>query len=437
MIHKLNQNPLLLKKTFLLLSFSFFCYSNYGQTNFRKGYIINHDSTKVNGFFKKAVWTYSPSYVLFKAQGKNAFDRIPVSAIIEFGIDYEIKFVMAKVKFDPSNDRTNLSVTRDLDLKESLVALEVVIEGGKNLYKLKTKYYERFFYKLPGNPIKPLLYKRYKLIDSPNRGIVSKEKENTSYILQLREEISCHQNDPKEEIPVYKEDELTDYFLKNHQCTAEKTVKFISSEDNSSYQIFLLTGYSSSKLTAVSTGFNPDLNVASYKDENSVFIGVGFRLYTPSRKIALSLETSYHTPYKSNALIIKYPERDFDNPIPIDVNYSFLRNTLGLNYYFFLDNHWSIYLSGKGNLDLTLADEILVHPEIIKQPASDFDTSTDEERTRRGDFKRLPGSLSIGCGMKYKKISFEVYTLTDRNLFNSPLTSGMKSYAFQLSYDML
>ncbi len=423
-----------MRHTLLTTLFLFSIAFSYSQSNYKKGYIIsNETSERTSGYFKKVKWDFSPTAIIFKEEGASKFERIAVDKLKEFRIENESKFVIARVAFDPSNDYENLSLRNDLNLQETTVALEILVEGEKTLLKYKTKALERYFYQLPGNKIEPLLYKRYNLVLNELEEIVFREKENTAYILQLKQNISCNPNDPEEQMPTYDQESLKSYFVKSHLCSESEALSFVSTYDKATFQYIVLGGLSRSQLTAISSGYNPDINKAEYGEENGYFFGLGLSVLSPSKKISFQLESAYYSPYSSEAMIIKYPEKDFENPIPINVDYSFLRITAGANYYLLISNDLSFYITGKGNLDFTINNDILVHPEIIKS-ARPRESLSEEERTRRGRFRAIPASVSIGFGIRYRRASIEVNTFTDKDLFRADLESGMNQTTFQLSY---
>ncbi|WP_461531957.1 hypothetical protein [Sinomicrobium sp.] len=83
---------------FLLVAVSFF--SGYSQIGFEEGYFIDNNGEKNHCFIKNIDWRNNPFGFVYKKDREGEIHQADITAVREFGINGEYKYLRATVKID-------------------------------------------------------------------------------------------------------------------------------------------------------------------------------------------------------------------------------------------------------------------------------------------------------------------------------------------------
>ncbi|MDG4651485.1 hypothetical protein [Chryseobacterium arthrosphaerae] len=162
--------------------FSFFIIAICAQIKFEKGYIISSDNTKKEVFIKNLGWVSNPNSFVYKTDEKSAETTGTPSAIKEFGIYNDVKYVTYNGDIDYSSDNiADLSSGKEPELRKASVFLKEIVTGNKNLYSYQGENVIRYFYADADSSIQPLIYKKYFFNGNSSQIAVNEE-----YIDQLK-----------------------------------------------------------------------------------------------------------------------------------------------------------------------------------------------------------------------------------------------------------
>jgi hypothetical protein len=207
-----------MRSTTALLVLLFIAIQSFGQTQFKKGYLINTDNQRIECFIKDIEWTVNPEEFVYKLDISGKANTGNLTSVKEFGIYNNCKYVNCNVRIDRST-RPVPGVKDDMAPvwnHESLF-LNVVLEGKAKLYRYTDKKLERFFFSFKDDDIIPLIYKEI------NRGTTLVK--NIDFRQQLWDKVRI----PKSSLGLiknvnYNEEDLKSYFESYNKLAEEKTM---------------------------------------------------------------------------------------------------------------------------------------------------------------------------------------------------------------------
>lgn len=138
-------------------------FTGYSQIHFEKGYYVNNNGERVDGFIKNIGWKNNPYNFAFKSSESAEDNNITIDSVKEFSIVGGVRYKRFDVYIDrSSNNVQSLSKVREPEFSEETLFLEVLLEGEASLYAYEEGNLKRYFYTTGTSPIEQLIYKKYR-----------------------------------------------------------------------------------------------------------------------------------------------------------------------------------------------------------------------------------------------------------------------------------
>ncbi len=401
---------------FLLLSFNL-----NAQINFEKGYYLDNQQKRFDGFIKNYDWKNNPTEFEFKTNLEDTQTQIHnIGEISEFGIDQVSTYKRFIVNIEKSSNNTNSLTTESEPIwnKETLF-LKVISSGKAILYQYKDGNISKYFYQIKNQPVEQLVMIKY--IDNENQEI----KSNNYFKRQLYTNVNCGDMDMAyfDKITFAKND-LIKHFERFNSCSgdivklAEKTTKgafhlkaalggYMSSLSIKDLNSFKNLGTNIDSKLVLSIGAEAEYILPFNKNKWSLFIQPNYQSYSASK--------SYTKPDLISSL---NPTVTFDT----DIKYSFIELPIGLRHYMFLNDHSKLFLNAMISLNFTTSGNMVFYRDRTK--IDDLDISA-------------PSGYAVGFGYNYKnKISLELRYNLARNLLANynEWKANYSSYGLLASY---
>lgn len=325
--------------------FSFFIIAICAQIKFEKGYIISNDNTKKEVLIKNLGWVSNPNSFVYKTDEKSAETTGTPSAIKEFGIYNDVKYVTYNGDIDYSSDNiADLSSGKEPELRKASVFLKEIVTGNKNLYSYQGENVIRYFYADADSSIQPLIYKKYFFNGNSSQIAVNEE-----YIDQLK--------------TIFPDDN-------NVQIQAGKT-KYTGSDLKKIFRAYNAkvsgTSYEqsfsdSTKISKFNLNIRPGLNFYSPVDIAGAYRNDGLPSKTGFR---IGAEAELVLPFNRNkwSVVVEPTFSLYNNKATIRTsddlynmhvdNYSFISIPLSIRHYMFINDKSKIFINAGINF-LTL-----------------------------------------------------------------------------------
>jgi len=374
-----------MKAKFLLI-FSLLSINSFAQKNFEPGYFIDNHNQRIECLIKNLQWSNSPKEFDFKLNEKNATQTATIDSVKEFGITGSSKYVRFDTRIDRSSmDMDKLSKTRNPSWSEERLFLKVLVEGKATLYYYSENLFVRFFFNVGDSALKQLIFKEY---FAGNNQIAS----NTEFRQQLWMEVRCGDADISQvENISYSKNELTRYFQKYNSCMGGQTAHEDKRNFSAMFNLKLTPGITNTSIS-VKDIVTPERST----DFGNKF---GFRF---------GMEAEYLLPFMKNkwGLIAEpsymYFKANGTNQLGnATIDYQSLEIPFGIRHYFYLKDDLNIFLDAflVINTGITFNSQILFEyqfaaPVIIK----------------------TKGSIALGAGMGYKRLSAEIRYIPEREI---------------------
>ena len=253
------------------------------QAKFEKGYYIDLNGTKNEGYIKNSDWKSSPKEIIFKANLEDNDQVILSEKISEFEIQDKLKFKRFNIDIERSTTKTSLLYTNKktpIFNNENLL-LKVLVEGKASLYYYYDTGIEKFFYATNSKPIEQLIYipyladkedyDSYKKQGIDNVVINSTILYNNTFKKQLNENVNCNSSRKQLSNMKFNSSSLKKYFISYNEC------------ENAAYNKFIYGNKSTLKLKASLINNLHSINIVnsgeaaySKKFSNSHSFGFGF-----------------------------------------------------------------------------------------------------------------------------------------------------------------
>ncbi|TDQ28833.1 tRNA modification GTPase [Tenacibaculum caenipelagi] len=389
----------------------------YAQITFEKGYFINNSGEKVECLIKNLDWKDNPTEFTYKLTSDSSEKISSISSVEEFGIYNLSKYIRANVDIDKSSDITGkLSDNRNPIFTKEILFLKVLIEGDANLFSYENSNLKRFFFKKDTDTIKQLIYKRY-LSHTPSNGRINI---NERYKQQLLKSLKCETISIKKIKSLsYKENSLSNFFIKYNQCKNSKTKQFNKTNNVGSFRLTAKIGVNNSSLKIHNENFNDSRNT-DFGGKSGIRFGLEGEFILPfnKNKWSILLEANYQS-FKTQKTT---ENNSISGGILVSkVDYSSVEAILGIKHNFFLNKKSKIFISVGYLHDFPNNSSILFE----RGDGSLYNTL---------DIK-AGGSLVIGTGYKYDKYSFEL-RYNNRDLLGnySYWSSDYKSLSLNIGY---
>ncbi|MFT5891181.1 MAG: hypothetical protein ACI9Y7_001282 [Dokdonia sp.] len=403
-----------MKYTLAILICLFFSGVN-AQITFEKGYYINNEDEKIEGFIKDSDWKNNPTNFQFKvSMTSDDVKDFTINEVKEFAITNISKYERHTVKIDVSPDDLNsLEYTREPNFIEKTLFLKVIIENDVTLYRYTDTNKTSFFYKAENN-IHTLVYKRYFNINK-------KLDENSFYKQQLVSGLSCTDKKmPKAENLRYTETSLVKYFSAYGVCTGSETNTTLVKKVENSFNVKLIAGVQS-------TNFSVDSNTRRTFDFGNTigFVsGVELEYLLPfnAQKWSLFLDVRYQSYEADGTSEVLIPLLNDVATRSNEASYKAIDVSVGFRHYFLLNTNSKLYLG------LNYAIDFSNDTEVIYEAADDFIASS------------ATGVLGIGAGYAFDRLSTEIRYYTNRNSLGNAFIFQNSEYSnitFSLSYRLI
>jgi len=199
------------------LGFALVALATQAQSTFEKGYFIDVHNQKTECYLKSEAWKANDS-ITYRIDYKDTPIKKSLTEIREVSIDGLFKIKKARVSIDISGDNPPLlSYAPEPEWHEEILFLWTLVEGSTNLYAFEGDGLKRYFFNKQGEPIKQLIFKKYKTINEI--------KTNETYKETLAQVVNCNDSALHYFNNLgYDEDELIAHFVSESQCAGTKPV---------------------------------------------------------------------------------------------------------------------------------------------------------------------------------------------------------------------
>ncbi len=205
-----------MRKLLLLLLFCL-ATSTFAQTNFVDGFIIQANQTDtLKGLIDDQNWGINPIKITFKTN--NIEKDFSITELTSFGSTNKEHYVVKKVDLDitPNQSAALLKVSKKMIVKDTLVALLVLLKAENGLFYFTDKRdKEHFFYNVRGSKMKELVQHKY-LKKNEDK---TYEVQNNLYIKELDSLFQdCNELKNRAKNAVLEQNSLTDLFIDFNKC---------------------------------------------------------------------------------------------------------------------------------------------------------------------------------------------------------------------------
>jgi hypothetical protein len=270
----MNKNKSMRKLLLLLL----FCIttSTFAQTNFVDGFIIQTNQTDtLKGLIDDQNWGVNPIKVTFKTI--NIEKIFNIDELASFGSLNKEHYVVKKVDLDitPNQSSALLKVSKRLIVKDTLVALLVLLKAENGLYYFTDRRdKEHFFYNVRGSKMKELVQHKY-LKKNEDK---TYEVQNNLYVKELDSLFrDCNELKNRAKNAVLQQNSLTDLFIDFNKCRGCNYTCYIKKSEDKNKVVFgivagtsIIGKYVYGINNPNTTGFSPiiGVNLSVYSKRN-------------------------------------------------------------------------------------------------------------------------------------------------------------------------
>ncbi|HMQ46463.1 MAG TPA: hypothetical protein PKA00_02625 [Saprospiraceae bacterium] len=322
------------KQTFNLVLAMLLSASSVAQIIFEKGYFIDESNQKTECLIKNIDWKNNPKVFKYKRSQDQAVQKASIESVKEFAIGDDVKYIRVNVAVDRSSDEVNsMSYDREPVFREERVLLKVLIEGKASLFQYKDGDLTRFFYKMDGAEIQPLVYKRY--LDG------NKIEQNNLFRQQLLADLKCPSIAWEDvESLEYANLGLEDVFIQYNECQDAIYTKYGANEKKDLFNLTIRPGFNHSHLIMKSASSDlPDIDF----DKNTNFrLGLEAEFILPytNNKWGLFIEPTYRY-YQAEQTIAD--DNVVGKLLVSKVDYRAVELPLGARHYFFLNHKTKLF----------------------------------------------------------------------------------------------
>ena len=397
-------------KTKILALLLLISFNSISQISYQKGYYIDNNNNRIEGFIKNYDWKNNPTSFEFKKSLDLNSETIHMFNSKEFGVDESVIFVKFQVEIERSSERTGtIGYKKDPVFSNETLFLKLIVNGKNKLYSYYDGGIEKFFYSTETVPTKQLVFIKY-IVDSNaiRDNVEYKDVESGSVLLneyykkQLWLDVRCQENLVTEPSKVkYSVDDLSKYFISINKCNGDKTEEQVFKMKKSIFSIKAVALMNKSSMD-----FKGQSKEGSFPEAISFGLGAELEFLFPfsDYKWSLFFEPSFGSfsgettsPYGAN--------NSLNQKVSIKMNY--IAAPLGLRYYMYLNNSSKLFLSSGLN---------------IKNISSD--TKIDFEIYNDIYIANFTYNFFFAAGLKYKKIYAELRYYTTHNLTDESISNA-------------
>ncbi|CAM3685205.1 hypothetical protein FSS13T_14220 [Flavobacterium saliperosum S13] len=400
----------------------FLVVSNFAnaQTNFEKGFYINNNNSKVEGFIKNTDWKNNPSSFEFKESENSDAKIVSIDYAKEFEISEICRYVRADIDIEKSSNKLQfIGYDKDPQFTNERLFLKQLVYGSSNLYKFEENGLEKFFYSVNNAPIKQLIFIKYKATSENNQNGKYSSGDvliNDLFRRQLWTDVKCEtitQQNIKS--TNYTATDLTKYFTKYNACKGDLVSTKIKTK-KVMHNLKAAVMYNNSTLSVES--YNPSYST-DFKNSGFGF-GLEYELILPfnNNKWGITFEPNYTT-FKNEQTL---PASNMGgSPVIAKTEIKYFQVPLGIRHYFFLNSNSKLFLNAVANVRMIPRKKYLV------------------EYSDRNFYEFAPTSFSaaFGIGYTYKKITGEVRYYPSTNISqHAYIPMNFSNTSFILRYEI-
>ncbi|WP_224489934.1 outer membrane beta-barrel protein [Robertkochia flava] len=330
-----------MKISFCLLAF-LFSFTLTAQIGFEKGWYLDNSNELHEGYIENEDWLNNPEKIRFRSTPEGTSTRLAKEEVAEFGLETGSKYIRAVVQVDQSSDNSNaLSRERRPDFKEEQILLKVLSEGKSTLYAYINANRKRFFYSTPGQPITPLIYKRYQFG-------VNSVGTNNRFHQQLWSDLKIPDYDLGAIQKLqYQVEDLVAYFNRYNGITPMTSEKrsIQKTYKDRTFHIRLRPGIQFSSLS-VEDQNNPGKPALEFGSNTSFTLGLELEYTLPfnKNKWAIITEPTLRG-YEESGEFPIYQDGDFQITREATATYNSLELPIGVRHYMFLSTHHQFFIN--------------------------------------------------------------------------------------------
>ena len=334
---------------YLIFVFLFCSVYAFGQVEFEKGYYIDQEGQRVEGFIKNQDWKNNPISFKFKSSLEDDWEELSVQDVALFEIYGTSKYVRAVVDVDrTSNEFQNLTEDQNPIFQSDMLFLKVLIEGKATLYSYREEGLSRFYYSKNKSTIEPLVYKKY--VVPANSSAASPQKgvgENNKFRRQLYQLLDCSTWDWDNFRSLnYSYSNLTRIFKEYNECVNENYTVYSQKKRKDIFHLRIRPRLNQSFLGLL---YYPGFSNAPPTIND----------FDPYYHWGVGLEGEFVLPFNKNKWSVLFePSYTVYEAIDGDENrilrYEYVDFSLGGKYYMFLNERNNIFLTSGINVRWTL-----------------------------------------------------------------------------------
>lgn len=397
-------------KTKILALLLLISFSSISQISYQKGYYIDNNNNRIEGFVKNYDWKNNPTSFEFKRNSDFKNETIDIASSKEFGVDDSVIFVKFQVEIERSSERTGtIGYKKDPVFSNETLFLKLIVNGKNKLYSYYDSGIEKFFYSTETVPTKQLVFIKF-MID---RNAIRDNDEykdlesgsvllNESYKKQLWLDVRCQEDLSTEPSNVrYNMDDLSKYFISINKCNGDKTQEQVFKRKKSIFSIKAVTLMSKSSID-----FKGLSKEGSFPEATSFGLGAELEVLFPfsDYKWSLFLEPTFGS-YSGDTTIPYGFNNSLNQKVSVKINY--IAAPIGLRYYMRLNKNSKLFLSSGLNIK-----------NISSGTGIDFELYPDIH------IANITYNFFFSAGLKYKKIYAELRYYTTHNLTDESISNA-------------
>ncbi len=397
-----------MKKTISLL-FLLTCLSTMAQIRFEKGYFIDNNGDKQEGYIKNYEWKNTPSDIEFKSADQEPSSKLEIQEVASFFVGNQLY-----KRFTGQIDRSSsilekMTSSKNPIFKEETIFLLQLVDGQQKLYVYNDKSLSRYFYGAEDHDITQLVYKKY----LKNQSTVA---ENNLYQQQILQELNCNSiSQNRIQHTSYTKNDLVDLF-KDYNLCINPDLTFETKKRKGSFQINIRPGitFNEFKITGDDSFYQQD-DFVNFGNSPGFRFGIEGEYIMPfnKNKWSATLEPTFHF----------FNDSGYDyNENPTRINYSAFELPIGIRHYMFLNDENKLFVN---------ASLMLIFP---------MNSEVEIETPFNYNFEKSP-NYALGIGYKFKeKFSFEFQYKGSQNWYYDPRynkrLSELRGVSFILGYSL-
>ncbi|ANQ50667.1 outer membrane beta-barrel protein [Flammeovirga sp. MY04] len=323
-----------------------FCQITLAQSTFQKGYFINLQNDTVQCYIKNLDWRSEPQKISIKKElSQKDHQTVSKEEMLEFEIFDQLKYIKVMVDVDrTSQNIKTLSYERQPKFEKEEVFLKEIYHGDVLLYEFHQKEITYFYLKGKEGEILPLVYKEY---FGQDKFHVHKNEYYQQQLLNL-----------------FENDGATIKDVKKLNYEASSLIKFLSKFSSESKITENKIEKTSNSKGGIKFSLRPGFTTGSYifekgnKNNQTMDGPIDFGSNTQF-KIGVEVEVAFGFNHQKWRLYLEPSYRSFSSSaqvenLNLDVKYQSLHFPLGLRYYSYLGDKWSIFYNGGLSIDQPL-----------------------------------------------------------------------------------